>query len=462
MKRATVYLFLLGLAEAIVSCGAARVVDRHDGYPRFLALYLLMGVLWLAASRLALARRGDPGKARASALGLVLLVAVFLRVPFLLTEPTLSDDVYRYVWDGRVQNAGINPYLHAPEARELAPLRDERYPGINNKDIPTLYPPLMQVFFAAVTSVSSSVLAMKTALVLAELGMVVLLFAMLSRLGSDPLSAVVYAWSPLAVVEVAGSGHNDVLAVWLLLGALWALHRSHDVVSMALLAGSGLGKVLGFALAPLFVRAVRPRAFLAMAGVTLALAWPYREAGALAFRGLREYGLRWRGNDSLFHGLVWLTGSENDAKLVAGSILVALVLTLVAIGAQPLRACHVTIGAVLLLTATVHPWYLIWIVPFLCFYPSPAWMYLTLGVALSYHSAYLSEPGRPWEDLLWVKVLEYGPFFALAAWSGVRAVRRDGLRAFLGAPRTGRAPAGEVPSEHGHGAASSTDGRNGA
>jgi hypothetical protein len=93
----------------------------------------------------------------------------------------------------------------------------------------------------------------------------------------------------------------------------------------------------------------------------------------------------------------------------------------------PLRSSYLTVSAILLLTATVHPWYLLWIAPFLAIYASPAWLYLTLSVALAYHAAYLATPGRAWEDVVWVKLVEYAPFFVLAiasSWRERRAWRR--------------------------------------
>jgi hypothetical protein len=321
----------------------------------------------------------------------------------------LSDDIFRYVWDGRVQHAGVNPYLHPPEARELALLRDEVYEGINNKDIETLYPPLLQMVFFLATAVSSSVLWTKICFVLVDLALVFLL----THLASSPIRALVYAWSPLAVVEVAGSGHNDVLGAFLLIAALLASDRGRPAVTVALLTASGLAKLLGLALAPLFARVVGLRHFAVVPVVGVLVAAPYASAGALAFRGLVEYGSRWRANDSLFHLLFAVTGSLDTAKVVVGAMLVLMTVVLVLRRTPPRTACFLVVSAVLLLSPTVHPWYLLWALPFLSLFPSPAWMFLSVSIGLSYHAAYLASPGAPWEELLWVKALEYVPFYGL-------------------------------------------------
>ena len=434
LSRGFAILAALGVVELLFTVFAARVADRETTYPVYLALYLAMGATWLVASYYVTSHyvAGNPSPTRAE-LRLVVLVAVVLRVPFLLTEPLLSDDIFRYVWDGRVQHAGINPYLHAPEEQELAFLRDgheQNFAGINNKDIPTIYPPFMQMAFFAATAVSTSVGWMKLFFVFADLALVFVLMQLLGALGLNPVRALIYAWSPLVVVEVAGSGHNDALAVLCLMAALSAIVHNRQSLSIFLLTLSGMGKIVGFTLTPLWLRSLSPRVLLVVPLVSVLLALPYASAGSLAFRGLTQYGLRWRGNDGLFHILYYMTGSLDTAKMIVGAFLFTVVLVLVAMKANPLRSSYLTLGAILLLTTTVHPWYLLWIAPFLAIYASPAWLYLTLSVALAYHSAYLATPGQPWEDLIWVKLLEYVPFFVLAIGSVWR--ERGALRAFIG------------------------------
>jgi len=420
--RGAPILASLGLGELVFAVLGARVIDREATYPLYLAAYLAMGLFWLAATYAVLARVSDTRASRA----VVILVAVLARVPFLVTAPILSDDIFRYVWDGRVQHAGINPYIYPPDDKAIAFLREGHeadYAGINNKDIPTIYPPFMQMAFYAATAISESVSWMKVFFVLADIALIFALMHLLKALELNPIRALVYAWSPLVIVEVAASGHNDALAVLCLMLALSAIVQHRPSLSMVMLTLSGLGKVIGYTLTPLFLRSLRPRALLVMPVVTVLLALPYASAGSLAFRGITQYGLRWRGNDGVFHILYYLTGSLDTAKLIVAGFLVTMVLVLVALNANPLRSSYLTVGAVLLLTTTVHPWYLLWMAPFLAIYTSPAWLYLMLSVALTYHSAYLATPGQPWEDVIWVKLLEYVPFFVLAL-AGIWRERR--------------------------------------
>jgi hypothetical protein len=364
---------------------------------------------------------------RTSLLGFGLVVAAALRVTFLFTTPVLSDDIYRYVWDGRVQREGINPYRYPPSAPELGHLRDPVHEGINNKDISTIYPPMMQMVFAVSTAVSDSILWMKATFVLVDLALIGVLLSVLVAAGLNPMRSLIYAWSPLVIVEIAGSGHNDVLMVALLMASHRAILHKRDTLSISLVTLAGYAKLMAFALLPLLARWVRPVAWLAVPLTSLVLLLPYLGVGTEAFGGVRAFGLRWRANDSLFHLLYWATESLDIAKLIAGGLFGLVLVALIYRRVTPLRGCYIAIGAILLLSPTVHPWYLIWLIPYLCFYPNPAWLVLTATIVLAYHAPLLTPPGQPWEERWTFKLLEYAPFFLIAGltafWPGRKLER---------------------------------------
>jgi hypothetical protein len=404
-------LSIAAVAETVLALLAALTLNR-DSFPLHVSLYLAMSAVWLGACFVALRESGTRPRDRFH----VLLVAGILRAIFLPTSPALSDDVFRYVWDGRVQHAATNPYLYAPDDPRLSNVREEIpgiHEGINNKDIPTIYPPLMEALFYAATSLSASVLFMKTFFTLLDLALVFVLARLLAELGRPPLHALVYAWSPLPVVEIAGSGHNDVAAVLLLMLAILMFEKKRATGALLFATGSGLAKLGGFALLPFFARPLKARALGAAALLLVLVCLPYASAGGLAFRGLREYALRWRGNDSLFHLLFVLTGSLSNAKIAASAILFALAMGLLFRATPPLRAAFWIFGAILLLAPTVHPWYLLWMAPLLAVFPHPAWLFLEASAVMSYHAWYLASPGAPWQEVPLFKLLEYGPFFLL-------------------------------------------------
>ncbi len=237
-RRALWRLGLVGAALYAMTLAGPSVHQRL-GDLAFIALAVAQGLLVLLATRLAVGCRERLG------LALILGIAVALRLALLPVPPHLSSDVYRYVWDGRVQGAGINPYRHVPEAPALEALRDEAvFPYINRRDYAvTIYPPAAQMLFALVNRVSDSVLALKLALVACEAVTVAVLVDLLRRLRLPATRVVAYAWHPLAAWEVAGSGHIDAAMVAATMLGLWfALVPGRRLLAACILAAAALLK----------------------------------------------------------------------------------------------------------------------------------------------------------------------------------------------------------------------------
>ena len=377
-------------------------------------------------------------------LRLVLAIGLLFRVTLLWSDPGLSGDHYRYVWDGRVQVAGINPFLYAPEDDALRHLRDDGYEGINHKEIPTIYPPLTQLFFRLVCTASPTATAMKVGILLCEAGLVLALVALLRQRRADPRRVLLYAWNPLAIVETAGSGHIDALAVMLTVLSLhFALSRRRHLAVWALAAGA-LAKLIPVVLIPVLWRHFGSSSSSSAArwlhpSGRLPLLWlpPLVAAGYLAyhgpevhlFEGLRTYAFKWRFNDAFFTLLYnWLRQPElpwdDDALMLARQIIAVLmavaILWTVYRVPDPLRAAFHILGAYLLLSPTLHPWYLIWVLPFLPFFPHPAWMLFSGLVFLAYHVLTQYSIAGVWEEESWTKWSQYGPLYLLLVWDGLR------------------------------------------
>ncbi|MBI4553088.1 MAG: hypothetical protein HY710_12560 [Candidatus Latescibacteria bacterium] len=351
----------------------------------------------------------------------ILVFAVLFRVTLLFSPPTLSDDLYRYVWDGRTQNHGINPYRYPPNAPELAGLRDAYYPGINNKPIPTVYPPLMEIVFRGVDRIAHTPMAMKVVFVLCDLGVIVLLGLLLRTHHLPIVRMVIYAWNPLVLVEVAGSGHNDPLAVGLMLAALLALTAGRPILSVVSLALSVVSKLFAVVLLPSVARAMpRKRALLLFPVVVGLLYLPYLDAGRHLTTGLFVYGNKWRFNDSLFTLALSVTGDLTLAKVIVGVFFLGVVITRLRGPESPVRTAYVLIGAYLILTPTVQSWYLLWLLPFLCFFPNRAWLLLSGLIMLSYHVLIQFTRTGLWREALWVRYVEYIPFYALLMFDAIK------------------------------------------
>src|SRR6201991_5330793 len=199
----------------------------------FLKLVVVQCVIYVAVAWLSLRSRDSR-----SLLVLGLVFAALFRLSIIFFPPYLSDDIYRYIWDGRVQAAGINPYRYIPAEEPLAQLRDDKiYPHINRREtVRTIYPLIGQAAFFLVTRVSESVTWMKAAMVGFEAVAIWALIQLLSSFGFARQRVLIYAWHPLAVWEFAGSGHVDALAIAFLAAALLAHRKRQETLTGFLLA----------------------------------------------------------------------------------------------------------------------------------------------------------------------------------------------------------------------------------
>ena len=264
-----------GVVALLLCLGGVYVQAEHivyqEPYP-IVALLLALAVPYLAACWLVWR-----APASRKTLVLVLAFAAAFRAVAVFAPPELSTDMYRYIWDGRVQAAGINPYLYPPADPALAHLRDEEiFPEINRpEDVRTIYPPGAQAMFFLVTRVSESVSWLKLAWVLFEAVGVAALIGLLRSHGLPLQRALLYAWHPLPISEFAGNGHVDVLMVTFVLLALYFYRCGRHGWVGAALAAATLSKFFPLIFAPALWRRWGWRMPTVLAGVVVLGYLPY-------------------------------------------------------------------------------------------------------------------------------------------------------------------------------------------
>ncbi|MBI4462589.1 MAG: hypothetical protein HY653_06770 [Acidobacteria bacterium] len=414
-------LGLVGVALAGVFLWLRRFEPFDQHVPEVVGVGLLAGALYLLGVFLILRPRASDSRL---SLGVVLVGALTFRLILLGAAPTLSDDLYRYQWEGRVQAAGWNPYRVVPDDPEVAGLRDASYPRVSGQHVPPAYPPLAELYFYALAR-AGKLAAFKWAalgLDLATLGIVLLLL----RIRGEPLvRALVYGWCPLVVLEFAGHGHYDALVLATLLLAILLIIRKQRGASMAALAAAALAKWFGLLALPAFATRTGWRWVSVFAGTSLLISWPYLDAGRELVSGLVAYGEQWRNNESLFALLRWVTQRDDVAAGLALGVVVGLMVYAAQARVEPLQACYWLVGAILLLSPSVFPWYVTWLVPFLCFFPHRAALLFTVTVLLSYHVVIGYRILGVWEYDRGLVLLEYLPVYGLLLW-GVMKSRLSG------------------------------------
>ena len=238
---------------------------------------------------------------RVIVIGLVL--AAVWHVAFLAIPTGSDDDVRRYVWDGRLQRLGYNPYIVVPGDPAVAALHTAETRTMNHPDLPSPYPPGAQLFFRAVTAIHESVFAMRIAFVICDLVIVVVLFDVLRRTGQGAHWILAYAWHPLLATEVAGSGHIDILGALLLLISFAALLRRWRAIAAVAFALAIAVKFLPIVLLPLYWRRVRVRDAILAAAVFALLYLPFLNHGRIPIGSLGTYIQSFRFNDPVFTSL---------------------------------------------------------------------------------------------------------------------------------------------------------------
>jgi hypothetical protein len=386
----------------------------------YIFLFFFLSVLYFIAVFLILKNRSTIGNSK-SLLGIILFFAITFRLCLIAPDPTaLSNDMYRYIWDGRVQQSGINPYRYPPAAEELQPLRDDRiFPPINRKDYPTIYPAGAQVFFRIFYALAGdSISGYKGLITFFDLLTLLLLTALLRVYGFESARLLIYAWNPLVIFEIAYSGHLEGLAVFLMVAALYLHALQQKTPGIILLALASAVKFYpALLLAPFLNRGQRIKGIVTFLAAFALLYLPYISVGSKLSGFLPVYlnnpyesfnlGLKYL-LMLMFPGLGYALLSQ------------LFILTLLAAGlvvffkekqnVQVVRCAYILVGwLIVLMPAALHPWYVISIIPFLSFYPSAAWLIFSCTVTLSYFKYVSVQEIMP----VWILLAEYMPLFVL-------------------------------------------------
>ncbi len=437
---------------------------------KYIIVYVVAFVILAAAYFLLKDRELTP-----SCLGIILAFSVLFGVTLLGAPPDQSDDIYRYLWDGKVQYHGVNPYKYAPQAAELAPYHSSMLPRlVNFTYIKTIYPPVAQgVFLLSYALFGESITGLKGLFYIFFLGSIYLFYKILqlnrsslnvrpkgnwgSR-GSLPLVLpaqeppegrrrrllLFFAWNPLIVLETAVNGHLDVVMVFFVLGGLWFFLWGRFFWLGVFLGCAVLSKLIPVILVPVFFVyfldlgkggvGERPRllsvllswepwrrffSFLGPMVLTVAVAYlPYYGAARNMFLTAVNYSTLWYFNNPLFHGFLVLMGDNTLAHVVSFSLFL-LVYVLIQFHPRPLPVLGVerkivyTVTAFVLFNPTIHPWYLILPVALLCIYRSVPVMWWSVLVVCSYGVVYRFKLTGVWRDSWWLMALEYVPLVLL-------------------------------------------------
>lgn len=400
----------------------------------------ISGVAWIVCCR----TRPIGGRPHALFWG----VALGLRIAALCWAPVFSDDIQRYAWEGEVLLDGKSPYALAPDSPELHELRarlPELAGHVGHADVPAVYPPIAQlcgwltslvVRACAAHPGRSNLAILRSLYLLADLGVLLVIVRACKRGALDASAPLVWGWCPLVCLEFAGSGHLDSLGILFLLLALLAADAGRWSASIWCGLGAGV-KFLPLCVLPWIGRTLPPSRrllLLALPPALLALGYlPFLFLGGgrrgLGL-GLHEYAERWESASLLyrwfehwirehFHRGAPAEESRHLARVLVLYAWLALALYSIVRRRDAWSGAGAIVGAALVLSPTLHPWYVLWLLPFLARRPSLAWSWLVASAALFYWPLGGWHARQEWIEPAWIW-WAIAPLFA-ALWIVERA-----------------------------------------
>jgi alpha-1,6-mannosyltransferase len=389
-------------------------------------------------------KRISGGEDSPLALRWILIWAVLFRLIGFFAHPIYEDDYYRYLWDGRTLATGHNPYLHPPADA----FGDEHLPAkfqgildrVNFPDVPTIYGPVCQLVFAAAYWIAPGELwSLKLIFLLADLATMILLFRLLRRKSQ----LLIYAWSPLLILEIAFTAHSDILAVCLLTWAMERFAARRPVFACALLALAAGAKVIVLPFLPFLLlgssNRIRLSAGMIFAATLALLHVPFAMGGGFGEQGLGVFLQGWEFNSLAFAIFRWMWGDE-AGRVVSLSLFAVSLAWLVRMHrkapAGTIPRGDILLAVFFLLSPVVNPWYFVALLPFVTLWPSGWSLTLLSTVLLSYITGLNlgSQSLPPFNHPAWVRPLEILPVIIVLGWENRGKLK--GKIAISAAPET--------------------------
>lgn len=345
---------------------------------------------------------------------LIFSVSVIIRLVFLYSEPSLSDDIHRYVFDGKILVSGINPYSDSPlRAADLYPEMKNLASRVNHPDLVTIYPPAAQLVFAAGAFIGG-MNGIRLLLILIDSAAILLMIRIALKSDIPSSRIILYAWNPLIVMETASSGHIDSAAVFFLISSIKILtafapekesRRIYSASALRLFAAgasfafSFLIKLLPLMFLPVFlIYSGYKKSMIFISGFITAaflLVVPFLPDIQNCLKTMDVYARNWEFSGYIFRELRQMTGNGNMARIVIMAVFAFFALGIYGQAFQKktsngfdaksfFRSIYSLCLVYLLLTPTLHPWYAVYLASMLPFVPGVAGICMTFAVLLSY------------------------------------------------------------------------------
>lgn len=384
---------------------------------------------------------------------IILLFSIVFGVTLVFNAPGQSDDIYRYLWDGKILYHGVSPYRYAPQDAELSNYHSENLPRlVNFPHIKTIYPPFAQmVFKISYTLFNENVTGMKFIFLLFMWGSIVFFYLLLKRNGGDIHWLLFFAWNPLVIMETAVNGHLDIVMVFCLLTGLWFFYRGCLHWAGIAFACAILSKLIPVVLLPVIFFSFFPFEpgrkqkikerwlnkvawnkvtwfFVPLTVTVGAFYYPYLDSASNMFLTAMNYSSKWYFNNPVFYGILGTIDHPNPNPIAHMiSFLLFTVLFLVILFYPRLKTeqrIFYVMTAFVICNPTIHPWYLVVLLGLLCIYRNSFPVLWSGLIVVSYMVVYRFKAEGIWQDSWWLMAMEYIPLAILVVLGKKRLPKR--------------------------------------
>jgi GT2 family glycosyltransferase len=354
---------------------------------------------------------------------LIFIIAVFCRLALLPHEP--SDDINRYLWEGRMIHEGVNPYIYSPDDLSSTDMakNDPFFKKVNHPGSPAAYPPLALYVFSLLVWISPTPLAVKMVMVMFDIGTLGALFMLLQHRDLEPRWAVLYAVNPVILYGFAGQGHFDAMMIFFFMAAFVFYDRKRWAWMYLFMGFAVQSKYVAAVMLPFLVRTDTLKYLWVFLLATVLPYVPFTTSDPLQpFYGLITFSETYAFNGSVHEVLRAVIGGIYPATSICKVLLSA---ALIAgyyyfhpqrsrrFSDDPVFGSFFAMGALLVLAPTVHFWYVSWIIPFLVLRPTKSWILLCLTIGGYFVTNGIYHQTGRWHLPIGVQVSVWLPFWML-------------------------------------------------
>lgn len=344
---------------------------------------------------------------------IVLLFAV--KISFLFTTPVGSDDYYRYLWDGKVQANGINPYSFAPQDSVLKTLHSELLPAqVSYPKIKTIYFPLCQWLFAVSYLISGeNAIVFKLIYLIADLAILFFLYSLLKYFSISEKYLLVYATLPVVVFQFYIDAHIDIVGAALLIGSLRFYLFNKKSLSYLLLGLSLSIKPTGILLIPFYFQnedeiTAKLKSILIPPMTFVITFLPY-VFSATPLETLINYSTNWTFNGMIYNALKLIIADNLIIRICCGLIFTITLFILYNSKIELINKIFISIFLLILFSPVAHPWYLIWFAVLLPLVRSWSGIYFVSAISLTSFTIITYQLTGIWREYEWVLLAQYLP-----------------------------------------------------